>query len=197
MNTLVSSQSGAVLIPELPGDSDLYEFVMSGLKLTPARATVTQRIELPRLSQAVWDDLVLIRKDSAALATLREVVRQAATCEESAILGDVQRRLDAAADEIRRESGLVPFFKAGSMRMGMDAIKGITNKLAAGAAAGVATGAVAGGIAGAAAGAVGGAAIGFLSDLATRAFSKTHQAKKTRAELFVRISQKLGSSPDS
>ena len=200
MNTLISSQSGAVLTPELQGDSELYEFVMSGLNPTPARATVSQRIELPRLSEAVWDDLVLIRKDSAALATLRELVRQAATAEEAAVLGSLRARLDGAAEEIQRESGLRPFFKAGSVRLGMDAIKGVTSRLAgtvtAGAVVGGAAGGLAGAIIGAAAGGVGGAATGFLLELATRAFDKTHQVEKARAELFVRISQKLDSSSE-
>ena len=44
---------------------------------------------------------------------------------------------------------------------------------------------------GAAVGGAGGAATGFLLDLATRAFSKDIKTKKKRAELFMRIAQKL------
>jgi hypothetical protein len=195
MNTLISAQSGAVLIPELQGDSDLYEFVMSGLNPTPRRITLNDRIELPRFSRAVWDDLAAIRKDSEALATLREVIRLAATSEEGAILSDVRSRLEGTADKIRAESGLSQHFKAGTARFGLDSIKGITTSSTGAAARGMVTGAAVGGLAGsvvaAAVGGVGGAAAGFLLDLATRTFNKDRKAKKTRAELFVRIAQKL------
>jgi outer membrane lipoprotein SlyB len=56
---------------------------------------------------------------------------------------------------------------------------------------GAAVGGLAGSVVAAAVGGVGGAAAGFLLDLATRAFNKDRKAKKTRAELFVRIAQKL------
>jgi uncharacterized membrane protein len=198
VNTLIATQCGAVLLPELPGDSDLYEFVMSGLNPTPSRVAVTRRIELPRLSQAVWDDLVTMRKDSEALATLRDVIRQAATAEEGAILTDIRARLENTAEKIRDENGLRPFFKSGSISLGLDAIKGTTGGLAASVTAGAVTGSVAGGLGasaiGAAVGGFGGAAAGFLLELATRAFDKAHVAAKTRAELFVRIAQKLDAS---
>jgi len=162
MNTLISAQSGAVLIPELQGDSDLYEFVMSGLNPTPPRVMLNDRIELPRFSHAVWDDLVLIRKDSEALATLREVIRLAATSEEGAILSDVRNRLERAADRIRAESGLGKHFKAGTARFGLESIKGITVGSTSAAATGMVTGGAVGGlpgaIIGAAVGGVGGAA---------------------------------------
>lgn len=194
-NTLIAAQTGAVLIPELQGDSDLYEFVMSGLNPLPSRATLNPRIELPRFSRAVWDDLVAIRKDSEALATLREVIRQASTAEEGAILRDFRTRLEVAAERIRAESGLSTYFKAGTARFGLESIKGITTGSTGAAAGGMVTGAAVrglpGAVIGAAVGGVGGAAASFLLDLATRAFNKDLKAKRTRAELFVRIAQKL------
>jgi len=195
MNTLISAQSGAVLIPELQGDSDLYEFVMSGLNPTPPRVTLNDRIELPRFSHAVWDDLVAIRKDSEALATLREVIRLAATTEEGAIVTDVRKRLEEVADKIRTENGLSKHFKVGTARFGLESIKGIIAGSTGAAAAGMITGGAVGGlpgaVIGAAVGGVGGAAAGFFLDLATRALSRDASAKRTRAELFVRIAQKL------
>jgi hypothetical protein len=195
MNTLISAESGAVLIPELAGDSDLYEFVMSGLNPKPPRVTLNDRIELPRFSRAVWDDLVAIRKDSEALETLREVIRLAAISEEGAILSDVRSRLEGAAERIRAESGLSKHFKAGTARFGLESIKGITVGSTKAAATGMVTGGAVGGlpgaIIGAAVGGVGGAAASLFLDLATRAFSKDMRTKKTRAELFVRIAQKL------
>jgi hypothetical protein len=201
MNTLISAQSGSVLIPELLGDSDLYEFIMSGLNPIPPRVKLNDRIELPRFSHAIWDDLVAIRKDSEALATLREVIRLAASSEEGAILTDVRGRLEGAADKIRAEGGLSKYFKAGTARFGLESVKGITAGSSGAAAAGMITGGAVGGlpgaVIGAAVGGVGGAAAGFFLDLATRAFDKDRKAKKTRAELFVRIAQKLGDPADS
>ena len=54
-----------------------------------------------------------------------------------------------------------------------------------------------GAVIGAALGGVGGAAASFFLDLATRAFNKDIRAKRTRAELFVRIAQKLGDPAES
>jgi hypothetical protein len=201
MNTLISTRCGAILQPELPGDSDIYEFVMSGLNPTPVRATVTQRIELPRFSQAVWDDIVAIRKDSEVLAVLRDLIRQAAASEEAIVLADIRTRLEDAAEAIKNETALSPYFKTGSIRFGLDAVKGATSRLAgtvaAGAVAGAASGGLPGAVIGAAAGGLTGAATGFLLDLATRSFDKANQAKRNRAELFVRIAQKLAGSSEA
>lgn len=171
---------------------------MSGLKPNPSRTTVASRIDLPRFSQAVWEDVVAIRKDSEALATFRDIILKAATSDETAILGDIQDRLECAAEDIRTESSLLPFFKSGSFHFGIDAIKGTTSRLAgsvaAGAVVGGTVGSLPGAVAGAAAGGISGAAVDFMMKLATRSFDKSHQARSDRAELFVKIAQKIEAS---
>jgi hypothetical protein len=198
LNTLVSTRCGAVLHPELPGDADVYEFVMSGLNSTPKKAIIADQIELPQFSQAVWDDILLIRKDSEALGTVRELIRLAANSEEAIVIRDVRTRLENAAEKIRAENGLSPFFRKGSTKLGLDAVKGSASRVAGTIATGAVTGAIAGGpagaIVGAAAGGFAGAGMDFLLNLAARSFDKSFKAKAERAELFVRIAQRLPAS---
>lgn len=199
MNTLISTRCGAILQPELAGDADLYEFVMSGLNPTPDRVALSERIELPRFSQAVWSELATIRKDSEALAMLRDLVREAANSEETRILSDIRSRLETAAEKIRHEDGLGRFFETGGVRFGIDTVKGMSSALASTVVAGAAAGGIVGGPAGAGVGAIGGAIAGagtdFLIKLATRSFDKAYVAKRNRAELFVRIAERLASQP--
>jgi len=198
MNTLISTRCGAVLQPELPGDADVYEFVMSGLDPQPRKATITDQIELPQFSEAAWDDILLIRKDSEALATIRELIRLAANSEEATVIGDIRSRLESAAEEIRSENKLLPFFRKGSMKFGLDAVKGSASRVAGTVASGAVSGAMVGGptgaLVGAAAGGVAGAGLDFLWNLATRSFDKSFKSKAERAEVFARIAQRLPAS---
>ena len=198
MNTLVSTRCGAILQPELPGDVDVYEFVMSGLISSPKKAEIADRIELPQLSQAIWSDILTIRKDSEALATIRELIRLAANSEEATVIGDIRARLGDAAEKVRAENGLSPFFRKGSTKLGLDAVKGFASRVTGTMATGAVTGAIAGGpvgaVVGAAAGGIAGAGSDFLWNLATRSFDKSFKANADRAELFVRIAQRLPAS---
>jgi hypothetical protein len=198
VNTLVSTRCGAVLQPELPGDADVYEFVMSGMNSTPKKAEIADQIELPQFSQAIWDDILMIRKDSEALATIRELIRLAANSDEAIVIGDVRTRLEDAAEKVRAEKGLLPFFRKGSAKLGLDAVKGFASRVTGTMATGAVTGAIAGGpagaIVGAAAGGIAGAGLDFLWNLATRSFDTSFKAKTERAELFVRIAQRLPAS---
>ncbi|WP_441232566.1 hypothetical protein [Bradyrhizobium sp. 1200_D9_N1_1] len=198
VNTLVSTRCGAVLHPELPGDADVYEFVMSGLNSTPKKAPIAEQIELPQFSRAVWDDILTIRKDSEALATVRELIQLAANSNEAAVIGDVRTRLEGAAEKLREENGLLPFFRKGSTKLGFDAVKGSASRVAGTMATGAVTGAISGGpagaVVGAAAGGIAGAGLDFLWNLATRSFDKDFKAKAERAELFVRIAERLPAS---
>ncbi len=198
VNTLVSTRCGAVLQPELPGDADVYEFVMSGLNSTPKKVEIADQIELPQFSQAIWNDILMIRKDSEALATIRELIRLAANSEEATVIGDIRARLEDAAEKVRAENGLLPFFRKGSTKFGLDAVKGFASRVTGSMATGAVTGAIAGGpagaVVGAAAGGIAGAGSDFLWNLATRSFDKSFKAKAERAELFVRIAQRLPAS---
>jgi hypothetical protein len=198
MNTLVSTRCGAVLQPELAGDADVYQFVMSGLNSTPRKAEIADQIELPQFSQAIWSDILIIRKDSEALATIRELIRLAANSEEVMVVGDIRTRLEAAAEKVRAENRLLPYFRKGSTKLGLDAVKGFASRVTGSMATGAVTGGIAGGpagaVVGAAAGGIAGAGLDFLWNLATRSFDKSFKAKSERAELFVRISQRLANS---
>jgi hypothetical protein len=198
VNTLIATRCGAVLQPELPGDSDVYEFVMSGLNPAPKKASIADQIELPQFSQAVWEDVLLVRKDSEALATIRELIQLAANSEEATVIGDIRSRLENAAEKIRSESGLLPFFRKGTTKFGLDAVKGSASRVAGTVASGAVSGAIAGGpvgaLVGAAAGGIAGAGWDFLWNLATRSFDKSFKSEAERAELFVRVAQKLPSN---
>lgn len=198
VNTLVASRCGAVLQPELPGDTDVYEFVMSGLNSSPKKAEIADEIEMPQFSQAVWSDILTIRKDSEALATIRELIRLATHSDEATVIGDIRTRLQDAAEKVRIENGLLPFFRKGGAKLGLDAVKGFASRVTGTMAAGAVTGGMAGGpvgaVIGAAAGGVAGAGADFLWSLATRSFDKSFKAKAERAELFIRIAGALPKS---
>ena len=184
-NTLVSTRCGAVLQPELPGDADVYEFVMSGLNSTPKRAEIADQIELPQFSQAIWDDILMIRRNSEALATIRELIRLAANSEEATVIGTFRTRLEDAAEKVRAENRLSPFFRKGSTKLGLDAVKGFASKVTGTMATGAVTGAIAGGPArGAAAGGIAGAGLDFLWNLATRSFDRASRPKLNGQSFF-------------
>lgn len=111
------------------------------------------------------------------------------------MIGDIRTRLESAAEKIRAENRLSSFFRTGSAKLGLDAVKGSASRVAASVATGAVTGAVTGGpvgaLVGAAAGGITGAGFDFLWNLATRSFDKSFKAKEERAELFVRVAQKL------
>src|ERR1700761_7614109 len=90
----------------------------------------------------------------------------------AAVIGDVRTRLEGAAEKVRAESGLAPFFRKGSTKLGLDAVKGVGSRMAGGAVTGAIRAGPAGAIAGAAVGGISSAGFDFLWSLATRSFDK-------------------------
>lgn len=190
VNAVFAAETGAVLAPELDGDRAVYEFVMSEGTIQPPRKPLAEKIRLPRFSEALLPELVAARKDSEALAILRDTMQRAAGYPEELALAEIENRLHESAEKIRAESGLWK-------RVGNDALE-MALSVVGGAGTGVLTGTVASAMAGlpggllataVLAGAGGTAGLGWK--VVREVFNKNRQLGRSRADLLVRVADRL------
>lgn len=106
LNLLVSAELGAKYIPGKPGDRDVYNYIRSGGIVTPGETPLAKSLPLPRLGNAIWPDLVEIRKSNEALAVLREIISDAEATEEGRASDAISERLQEASAKIRSDASL-------------------------------------------------------------------------------------------
>jgi hypothetical protein len=178
LHLLVTSELGASFVPELPGDRDLFDFIRSGGEVGATQHTAVSGLRLPRLSAAVWPDVVAVRKSSESLATLRKIVADAGTVEEARAVSSIADRLRDAGEAIKEETSV--------WRVAKDASAELTLGVLGGALAGPVQ-STAPKIAAIAA-ALGGAGT-FLWKL--RAGIRDGAAARTQADVLMRIADRL------
>lgn len=95
LNLMFSTELGAHLLPDLAGDRDVFDFIRSGGQPVP-----------PEFRVARLDDLLAIRRDSEALAVVRQIVQDASFVQEERALESLSHRLDEAAARIREDKSI-------------------------------------------------------------------------------------------
>lgn len=106
LNLLTSTEIGATLIPELPGDRDVYNYIRSGAVPNPAMFSLGPTLKFPRLAAALWPDVVEIRKSNDVLATFRGILSDASNIEEEKGIEAISNRLKEAAVSLRGDKSL-------------------------------------------------------------------------------------------
>jgi hypothetical protein len=181
LNAMLSTTQASSFAPMLAGDRVLYDCLVSGGRLDPKPRPLTEPISLPRFATALLPDLTAIRRDSQTLAIFRSVLKDAAGVMEDAALPSLRERLSEAAAKVSEDASLRKVVKGASADFAV-------GSLATGLATYVFTSSASvGSIAvGAAAGTV-----GFLAKLLPKILAKERAEATNRAELIVRISDRL------
>jgi hypothetical protein len=176
LNASFSHQVAASMAPSLPGDRDVYDYVVSNGVVAPAPQPLAEAISLPRFSAAAWADVAAIRRDADSLALFRGVLKEAAGAEESVALPYLREKLTAAADTIKKDNSLWTAVKGSLAEASVGAV------LVGGLAAIAAESVPAAGLA---------ALIGALPGLGHQALAGKRRAAVKRAEVILRVVDRM------
>lgn len=105
LNTIYAEQLGANYTPDLPGDRVIHDYIQSGGELSPTTREINT-IQLPMFSEALWPDIVAIRKDSELVNILREIINDAANIQEEKSIASISQRLEEAALKIKEDTSI-------------------------------------------------------------------------------------------
>jgi hypothetical protein len=182
-NLEVSAATGASYQPTRRGDRLLVEFIAGG-------ATAVPRIEkgwpieaIPNLSKALWPDIRAIRADSQTLQDFRTVLEAAESFEgePSQLVKALGERFEQVGTRLREDVSLGRATKNAMTNMSIDTV-------ATSSAAGLAALLSGAGLHVSAGAAI---AVAPLKVLLNRFLDPTRKAKVKRANLFIRVGERL------
>lgn len=180
LNTLITETLGASFIAEKPGDRLIHDFIRSGGYIEPPAVGIVNSILMPRLSEAVWEDIVYIRKDSESLKLLRTIVNEAQNIEEIKGLESIKDKISNVQENIKKENSIWKLVGGNTTEVMIGGIGGFLSSLASGTPADQS-----------ALGAGVGAGLTFIWQLFKSFGDINYQDKKKRIELLTRINNRL------
>lgn len=178
LHGLIAAHTGASFIPDHPGDRVIYDFLMSQGSISPGVRPLTHPTKLPRFSEALWPDIVAIRKDSEALAILRALIVEASGANEDQILDSLKERLDDIANKLKKDNSILKATKNELFSMSIGTLGGAASTVITNG-----TNPVYAGLAG--------AALPFLVGIYQKAFGAEEKMKRKRSELIFNISNRI------
>ncbi|WP_437979411.1 SIR2 family protein [Sorangium sp. So ce295] len=103
LHARICSALGASFLPNLEGDRAVYD-VLKGIGRRSSLAP--QAISLPNLENAQWDEIIAIRRDSATLAEIRCVLKDASTIVDASGISVIQSRLEESTCKLKEDFSL-------------------------------------------------------------------------------------------
>jgi len=180
LNAQVTAALSCRFEPKLPGDRIIYDFVRTNGSYNGKADANQQKITIPRLSNAMFDDLASIRQDSELLAVFRELLADIAVADSAPSIECIRGELQDVASRMRENS---PIKKAVGPSY-IDLLLGVL-----GGAVGMAI--TGGTLAGVAAGIFAGPTTTYLSRLALSAFGGEAKQAKLKNEVVARVIERL------
>ncbi len=175
------NEARVLVLPDAGGRPDALRLSCVGRSRRSTPRPLADPVSLPRFATAVLPDLVAIRRDSETLALFRSVLKDAAGIAEDAALPSLRERLREATARVQEDASLRKVVKDAStdFAIGSLATGLATYVLSSAATVGsVAVGAAAG-------------TVGFLAKLLPKIVGKERARVADRAELVVRITDRL------
>jgi hypothetical protein len=180
LNTMLSDNFGANFIPSLPGDRIVHDYVRSGGYDNPVSSPISNMVKMPKLSNAVWEDIVAIRRDSETLSELRVILKDSESVEEQHALDSIRERLEKFQERMRNDTSLWKVVKEDSIGFTITALGGFLSSIAGGTNVPLS---VASGTAG--------AGLGFLWQLYSGLKNPKYLEAKKRIDVMTRIIDKV------
>lgn len=180
IHSLIAQRLSSNFMETLPGDRVVFDFIRSGGMLNPGQKTIIPSVKVPNLSNALWEEIVAIRKDSELLATFQEIISELAYVSEGDQSAVLIERIAEIESKLKEDASLKKFVKLPFAELGVGTIVGLGSKMMAGTAFPPAL----------AAGAA--AAVGkFLFKLASDYFSKESAGTRKRRDLVIKIKESI------
>jgi hypothetical protein len=180
INTMLTEIFGASFIASLDGDRLIHDFIRSGGFINPNIVSVAESINLPKFSEAMWEDIIAIRKSSETLAIFREIVKDASQVNEEYALDSIKERLEDVIVKIKEDKPLWNTVKGSSTGLVIGALGGFISSAVTGTT--LPLSALSGGV---------GAGVSFLWEL-YRGFSDTKNSEaRKRVDLLTRVKDKI------
>lgn len=180
LNTMLTEQFGANFLSPLSGDRLVHDFIRSGGESSPQTMDVSNSLKFPNLSNAVWEDIVAIRKDSETLALFRDIIKDASYIDEEKGLEAIKLRLDEAIAKIKEDKSLWKVAEGAYSELAIGAFGGFLSCLGAGS-----------NVSDSMLGGVTGAGVTFLWKLYKGYADSENRDARTRVDLLMKINNKL------
>ncbi|MGF6648376.1 hypothetical protein P3T24_000874 [Paraburkholderia sp. GAS33] len=180
IHSIVASKYSSSFLDTLPGDRLVYDYVRTGGILKPKTDQIVSSIQVPNLSEALWDDIVAIKNDSELLNQLKNTIAEVAYCNDDDQKVLIKEEIASIASKLKTETSLKKYAKFSVSDFGVglitgtvsNAMTGSTTAIAATAAA-VSTG------------------MSFGYKLVSEYFGAENKSLRRRRDVIVRINHKL------
>jgi hypothetical protein len=179
LNTMVSEYFGANFISELPGDRIVHDFIRSGGNIEPPSMELGKHVALPRFTEAIWDDIIAIRKDSESLSLLRNIISDASNLDEEFSMESIKDRISDVINKINCEKSIWKVVKDGTSEVIIGAFGGFITMAVSGTTIPLST-----------VGAGAGSGLAFLWQLYKGLGNKNFREARKRVELYTKIIEK-------
>jgi len=180
IHSIVSSKYSSNLLDTLPGDRLVYDYVRTGGMLKPNTDQIVSSIQVPNLSEALWDEIVAIKNDSELLGQLKDTIAEVAYCNDDDQKIVLREEIANIASKLKADTALRKYAKFSVSDFGVGLISGAVSNLMTGSSAPVA----------AAAAAVS-TGLSFGYKLVSEYFGAENKDMRRRRDVIVRIKHRL------
>ncbi|MCX4149853.1 MULTISPECIES: hypothetical protein [Paraburkholderia] len=180
IHSIVASKYSSSLLDALPGDRLVYDYVRTGGILNPKTDQIVNSIQVPNLSEALWDDIIAIKNDSELLNQLKDTIAEVAYCNSDDQKVLIKEEIAGIASKLKADTALKKYAKFSVSDLGVGLIAGaVSNAMTGSPAATAATAAAVG------------AGLTFGGKLVSEYFGAENESLRRRRDVIVRINHKL------
>ncbi|MEX3896373.1 hypothetical protein [Paraburkholderia sp. BR10954] len=180
IHSIVATKYSSSLLETLPGDRLVYDYVRTGGILKPKTDQIVSSIQVPNLSEALWDDIVAIKNDSELLSQLKDTIAEVAYCNDDDQRVLIKEEIASIASKLKADTKLKKYAKFSVSDFGVGLITGTGSNVLTGSSPAVA--------ATAAAVSTG---MSFGYKLVSEYFGPENKGLRRRRDVIVRINHKL------
>ncbi len=180
VHSLLASQYHSNFVETLPGDRVVFDFVRTGGVLRPAMQNLSGVVKIPNLANALWPDIVAIKKDSELLNKLQERISDLACCDNDDQLEVVRDRLAELQSQLTNDAAFTKSRKLPISELIVSSAVGAASNMITGAE--LITAALASTLT---------AGTMFTHKLISEYFDKENHSARKRRDLIVRINSRI------
>ena len=180
IHSIVASKYSSNLFDTLSGDRLVYDYVRTGGILNPKTDQVVSSIQVPNLSEALWDEIVAIKNDSELLGQLKDTIAEVAYCNDEDQKIVIKEEITSIASKLNADTALRKYAKFSVSDFGVGLITGAVSNVMTGSTATTASTAAAVST-----------GMSFGYKLVSEYFGSENKTLRRRRDVIVRINQKL------
>lgn len=132
INTLATSALSADFINTLKGDRLIHDFIRSGGEYSPVIENQA-RILLPNLNNAIWEDIVAIKKDSELVSILAGLIDSTKNLNDEHAYAAMKEELKEIEGKLSNDLSIMKLVSAPFAELSIGTMAGVTTGLLSGA----------------------------------------------------------------